>query len=175
MSPPLRAPENLEALWDGVHSGDIDVIATDHCPFFYAKEKQLGREDFTKAPGGAPGVESRIPLMLAETSTGRLTLQQLVTLCCANPARLFGLYPKKGVIAIGSDADLVLIDQSIKTTLKHEMLHENCDYTPYEGLPLNGYPTMTISRGEIIVQNSRFIAQKGRAQYQNRTLPKLTK
>ena len=173
MSPPLRSPENLEALWDGVRGGDINVIATDHCPFFYGKEKQLGKGDFTKAPGGAPGVEARIPLMFAQLGKNRLSIERLVTLCCANPARLFGLYPKKGVVAVGSDADLVLIDPGVKTSLRHGMLHENCDYTPYEGLPLNGYPVMTISRGEMIVQDGRFIGQKGRGRYLKRGLPEI--
>jgi dihydropyrimidinase len=171
MSPPLRKPEDAQALWGGISSGDIDTIGTDHCPFFYAKEKQLGKNDFTKAPGGAPGVEARIPLMLAEAAGGRLTLQRLVTLCCANPARLFGMYPKKGVIAVGSDADIVLIDPEIKKTLSHEMLHENTDYTPYEGMPLRGYPVMTISRGEVIVEDGRFVGEKGRGRFLKRGLP----
>ena len=173
MSPPLRAAENCAALWDGIHGGDINVIATDHCPFFFGKEKQLGKDDFTKTPGGAPGVEARIPLMFAEISAGRLTLEQLVTLCCANPARLFGMYPRKGVIAVGSDADLVLIDPEINTKLTHEMLHENCDYTLYEGLPLNGYPVMTLSRGDVIVKDGRFIGNKGRGEFLKRGLPLL--
>ncbi|MCL2702827.1 MAG: dihydropyrimidinase [Defluviitaleaceae bacterium] len=173
MNPPLRAAENRNALWEGVRNGDIDVIGTDHCPFFYAKEKQLGKGDFTNAPGGAPGVEARIPLMLAEVSAGRLTLERLVSLCCASPARLFGMYPKKGVIAAGSDADLVLIDPTVKTKLTHSMLHENCDYTPYEGLPLDGYPVMTISRGEVIVEGKRFTGRKGRGRFLKRGLPDL--
>ena len=171
MSPPLRTTENCDALWSGIKGGDIDVIGTDHCPFFFAREKQLGKDDFTKAPGGAPGVEARIPLMLAEVSAGRLTLAKLVALCCANPARLFGLYPKKGVIAVGSDADLVIIDPDLKTIMTHDKLHENCDYTPYEGLPLSGYPVITISCGEIIVQDGRFLGNKGRGKYLKRGLP----
>jgi len=157
MSPPLRTAKDRETLWEGVRNGDIDTIGTDHCPFFYSREKQLGKDDFTKAPGGAPGVEARIPLMFAEVATGRLTLERFVTLCCASPARLFGMYPKKGVIAAGSDADLVLIDPEIRTTLTFDMLHENTDYTPYEGLPLSGYPVTTISRGEVIVQDGKFV------------------
>jgi len=173
MSPPLRSAEHREALWEGIRDGDIDVIATDHCPFFYGKEKQLGKDDFTKAPGGAPGVEARFPLMFAETESGRLTPERLVTLCCANPARLFGLYPKKGLIAEGSDADIVLLDPGIKTRLTKDRLHENCDYTPYEGMPLSGYPVMTISRGEVIVQEGRFIGKRGRGKFLKRGLPDL--
>ena len=173
MSPPLRASESCDALWGGIEDGDIDVIATDHCPFFYSKEKQLGKDDFTMAPGGAPSVEPRLPLMFAEVGAGRLSLERLVTLCCANPARLFGLYPKKGVIAVGSDADLVLFDPELKMSLTLDMLHENCDYSPYEGFPLSGYPVMTISRGEVIVEDRCFIGCKGRGRFLKRGLPKL--
>ena len=173
MSPPLREQDNCDALWNGIRAGDIDVIATDHCPFFYGKEKQLGKDDFTKAPGGAPGVEARVPLMYSQIGTGRLSLTQYVTLCCANPARLFGLYPKKGVIAVGSDADIILIDPEFKATLTHDMLHENCDYTPYEGLALSGYPVMTISRGEIIMRNGHFLGRKGHGKFLKRGLPDL--
>jgi len=175
MSPPLRSPENPQALWGGVRRGDISVIATDHCPFFYGREKQLGKGDFTKAPGGAPGVEARIPLMYAQVGAGRITLEQFVALCCANPARLFGLYPKKGVIAEGSDADIVLIDPELKSPLTLDMLHENCDYTPYEGFPLSGYPSMTISRGEVIALDGCFIGKKGRGRFLKRSLPTLVR
>jgi len=174
MSPPLRCAEDIEALWDGIKNSDFNVVGTDHCPFFYGKEKQLGKGDFTKAPGGAPGVETRIPLMFSETVSGRITLEKLVSLCCTNPARLFGLYPKKGVIAVGSDADLVLIDPSVKLTLSYSHLHENTDYTPYEGRQLNGYPIMTLSRGEIIVREGNFIGEKGRGNFLKRGLPNLS-
>ena len=173
MSPPLRSAEDCKALWSGACEGDIDVIATDHCPFFYGKEKQLGKDDFTKIPGGIPGVEARIPLMFSETQTGRLTPERFVELCCSNPARLFGLYPKKGVIAVGSDADLVIIDPDARPVLRKEMLHENCDYTPYEGMQLNGYPVMTISRGEVIVRDGGFIGHTGRGRFLKRGLPDL--
>ena len=173
MSPPLRTGKDREALWEGLRGGDIDVVGTDHCPFFYGREKQLGKGDFTLAPGGAPGVEARVPLMFSKVAEGELSLGRMVRLCCAEPARLFGLYPKKGVIAAGSDADIVLIDPSIRTALTFEMLHENTDYTPYEGMPLSGYPVMTISRGEIIVENGRFLGQKGRGRFLKRGLPAL--
>lgn len=173
MSPPLRAPENRAALWGGIEAGDLDVIATDHCPFFYGREKQLGRDDFSKAPGGVPGVELRIPLLFSQVAAGRLPLERLVALCCANPARLFGLYPRKGVIAEGSDADLVLIGPGKKGILSRGMLHENTDYTPYEGIPFTGYPVMTLSRGEIIVREGAFIGAKGRGRFLRRGLPDL--
>ena len=175
MSPPLRRGKDRDALWEGLRGGGLDVIGTDHCPFFYRHEKQLGINDFTKTPGGAPGVEARIPLMLAQVEAGRLDLGKLVTLCCANPARLFGMYPKKGVVAVGSDADLVLVDPDVRRPLTYDMLHENTDYTPYEGFPLAGYPMMTISRGEIIVKEGRFVGRKGRGRFLKRGLPALTR
>ena len=173
MSPPLRARENLGALWEGVRGGGIDVIATDHCPFFYQREKQMGSDDFSKAPSGIPGVELRIPLLYSEVASGRLELAELVRLCCSGPARLFGLYPKKGVIAEGSDADLVLIDPGRKTAVSHGMLHENTDYTPYEGLRITGYPVMTLSRGEIIMRDGHLTGRKGRGRFLKRSLPDL--
>jgi len=175
MSPPLRTARDRESLWNGIRGGDVDVIGTDHCPFFYGREKQLGKDDFKLAPGGIPGVEARMPLMFSRYASGDVSLGTFVTLCCAEPARLFGIYPKKGVIAEGSDADLVLIDPEIKTNLMFDMLHENSDYTPYEGLPLNGYPVMTVSRGEIIVEGGEFIGRKGRGKYLKRGLPDLCK
>jgi len=174
MSPPLRSPENLAGLWEGVLDGSIDTIGTDHCPFFFGKEKQLGRDDFSKAPGGAPGVETRIPLMFAEVASGRLTQERMLTLCSSAPARLFGMYPQKGVIAEGSDADLVIIDPERKGTVTRELLHENTDYTPYEGMPLAGLPTMTFSRGECIVREGRFVGRKGRGKFLKRGLPDLS-
>ena len=171
MSPPLRSSEDCEALWEGILSGEIVTVGTDHCPFFYSKEKQMGKDDFTKAPGGAPGVETRIPLMFSEVQSGRITLEKFVSTCCAEPARLFGMYPKKGVIAVGSDADIVLIDPNLKQTITFDMLHENTDYTPYEGFEVTGYPVMTISRGEVIVRDGKFTGQKGRGKFLKCGLP----
>jgi len=171
MSPPLRTPENVTALWDGIKNGNVNTIGTDHCPFFYNKEKQFGKNDFTKAPGGAPGVETRIPLMFSQIAEGRLTLEKMVSLCSTTPARLFGMYPKKGVIAEGSDADLVVIDPLKKVTLTKDLLHENTDYTPYEGISLTGWPVMTFSRGECIVRNGEFTGAKGRGKFLKRGLP----
>ncbi len=172
MSPPLRAQEHSDALWQGVRDGAIDTIATDHCPFFYTREKQRGAGDFTKAPGGAPGVEARIPLLYAQAAAGRLTLGRMVSLCCAEPARLFGLYPKKGVIAPGSDADLAVLDPAAGGALRFEMLHENTDYTPYEGAPLAGWPVLTIALGEVIVEKGQFVGKKGRGRFLRRSLGK---
>jgi dihydropyrimidinase len=171
MSPPLRRSENCRALWKGLADGTIQVVATDHCPFFFNKDKQLGKEDFTKCPNGAPGVEERIPLMFSEgVMKGRISINKLVEACCTNPAKIFGLYPKKGTIAPGSDGDITIIDPEKKVTLSHNMMHSNVDYTAYEGFKLKGYPIMTISRGEVIVKDNEFTAVKGRGQFIKRSI-----
>ena len=171
MSPPLRPKENNELLWAGIEHGVFDTIATDHCPFFLSGEKQLGKDDFTKCPNGAPGVEARLALLFSEgVSKGRISVNRLVDLCATRPAKLFGLYPQKGTIAVGSDGDSVLFDPNKKVTLTKSLLHENVDYTPYEGMALTGFPVMTISRGEVIVKNGEFLGKKGRGQFMKRTL-----
>lgn len=174
IAPPLRSAEHPGALWKGIRAGEIDTIATDHCPFFYAKEKQRGKTDFSKTPGGAPGVEARIPLMFSQVSAGQMTLGQMVGLCCANPARLFGMYPKKGVIAVGSDADIAVIDPNAGGRLTFDMLHENTDYTPYEGMRLAGYPVMTFSRGQLVAKDGEFLGRPGAGRFIRRGLPDLS-
>ena len=173
MSPPLRAPGHTEALWEGIADGHIDVIGTDHCPFFYGKEKQMGKDDFSKAPGGIPGVETRIPLMFSAVAAGRMTLEKMAATCSTTPARLFGLYPQKGVLAEGSDADIVVIDPAQKTVVTVDALHENTDYTPYEGMALHGCPVMTFSRGEMVARDGAFTGKKGRGRFIKRALPDL--
>ena len=169
LSPPLREGQNCEALWKGIRQGNIQVVATDHCPFNFVEDKQKGREDYSQCPNGLPGVEERLPLMFSEgVMKGRITLPKLVEVCCTNPAKLFGLYPKKGAILPGADADLVLIDPSLELTLTRGMLHSNVDYTAYEGWQLQGYPIMTLSRGEIIALDQEFIGSKGRGQFLKR-------
>lgn len=172
ISPPLRTPADNAVLWDGIAGGDIDVVATDHCPFFFATQKQVGRDDFSRCPGGAPGVETRMPLMFSEGfMAGRLTLPEVVRTCCLNPARRFGLHNRKGDIAPGLDADLVLFDPDVRWTISRSRLHENVDYTPYEGLAAQGAPVLTISRGEVIVENGSFVGKTGRGKYLSRSLP----
>lgn len=171
MSPPLRDKRNNELLWKNIINGDIDTIATDHCPFNYEKEKQLGKNDFTKCPNGAPGVELRMPLMISEAIKNRLSLNKVVEICCTNPAKLFGMYPKKGTIAIGSDADMIIVDADFNTTIIKDILHENVDYTPYEGIDLSCKIDYTISRGEIIIENGKFMAEKGRGEFIKRNKP----
>ena len=154
MCPPLRGAADRDALWKGLVS-DINIAATDHCPFFFETQKILGRDDFTKCPSGAGGIEERIPLMYSEgVAKKRLSLRRFTELCCTTPAKLFGLYPRKGVIAEGSDADLVVIDPEKQVILGRGNLHSNVDYSAYEGMEVQGYPVCTISRGEVIVKDS---------------------
>ena len=169
MAPPLRTPVDNEAMWSGLCCGSIDVVATDHCPFFFATQKQAGRNDFSRAPGGAPGVETRMSLLFSEGfMCGRLTLPEVVRVCCLNPARLFGLEGVKGDIRPGCDADFVLFDPGAERVIAKAQLHENVDYTPYEGMRVRGAPVMTVSRGEVIVENGVFLGEPGRGRFLRR-------
>ena len=169
MCPPLRAKFDQTALWAGLTHGDIDVIATDHCPFFFASQKKRGCGDFTRAPSGAPGIEERLALIYSEgVVKNRLTLRQFVDLNSTNPAKLFGLYPKKGVLRKGADADIVILDPSASTVLTAKGIHSNVDYTAYEGFAVTGRPVTTISRGEVIVQDGVFRGTKGRGRFLQR-------
>jgi dihydropyrimidinase len=166
--PPLRTKEDQAALWQGLVS-DIDTVATDHCPFFFETQKILGKDDFTQCPAGAPGIEERIPLMYSEgVAKRRLSLGRFTRLCSTNPAKLFGLYPKKGVIKEGSDADLVVIDPLRRGVLRQKTLHANVDYSAYEGFALEGYPECTVSRGELIVRDGVFLGNRGRGRFLKR-------
>ena len=160
MSPPLRSTENCEALWKGIKDGYIETIATDHCPFSFNRDKQLGKEDFTKCPNGVPGVEERIPLIFSEgVMKNRISINKFVEVCCTNPAKIFGLYPKKGTIAVGSDADITIIDPNKEVVLTTDKLHSNVDYTAYEGFNLKGYPIFTILRGKVISKDGEFVGK----------------
>lgn len=169
-SPPIRKKLNQEKLWEGIINGYIQTIATDHCSFDYKLKKEMGNADFRKCPNGLPGVETRMALIFSEgVSKKRISINKYVELVSTNPAKLFGIYPKKGTIQVGSDADLVVIDPEIKKIISSKDLHENVDYTPFENIEVKGYPTMTISRGEIIVIDNNFIGKKGRGEFLKRT------
>ena len=166
LSPPLRRRENNEAMWRGIREGHIQVVATDHCPFNIATDKQKGREDFSKCPNGLPGVEERLPLMFSEgVMKGHISINKMVEVCCTNPAKLFGMYPKKGTLMPGSDGDIVIIDPNKEVTLTKGFLHSNVDYTAYEGFKLKGYPIMTLSRGEVIAKDNEFVGERGRGEF----------
>ena len=169
MSPPLRTGADCEALWGGLADGSIDAAATDHCPFRFAVEKQCGVGDFTACPNGAPGVEERLPVLYSEgVAKGRITLPQLVRLACTGPSRLYGLYPRKGVLQPGSDADVVILDPNGRRTLTQATLHSAADYTCYEGMELQGSIDLVLSHGEIVVKNNQFLGRKGAGRYLKR-------
>lgn len=153
MSPPLRTQESLDALWVGLKGGDLQVVATDHCPFsFNGKKDMFGKEDYRKIPNGAPGIETLLPVMYTEAvGKGRLTLEQLVGVLSTNTARMFGL-TEKGEISVGKDADIVVFDPNQKFKVTISKLHMNIDYTPFEGWELTGMPQFVYSRGKKVAE-----------------------
>jgi len=168
MSPPLREPADQEALWRGLAGGDLQAVATDHCPFTLA-EKARGRDDFSKIPNGAPGIETRMMLLWdGGVRAGRIDAQRFVELTAAAPARIFGLWPHKGTIAVGSDADLVVWDPEHEQRLSVETLHMRVDYSPYEGRVVRGGPRVVMSRGEVIVDHGEWKGRPGRGQFLKR-------
>ena len=174
MAPPLRRQEDRDALWQALAGDELDTVATDHCPFTFAKQKQQGAQDFTKCPSGAPGVEERLILLYSEgAAKGRITLPQLVKYACANPARVAGLYPKKGVIEAGADADLVILDPEKEWTMTTEKLHGNADYTCYEGMKIKGAVKRVLLRGKTVALNGQFTGERGGGQYLRRGISSL--
>ena len=166
MSPPLRKTFDQDVLWQALAEGRIDTIGTDHCPFWLDPDKLQGASDFTQCPNGIPGVELRLALIHSEGVIKRgLPLERFVQVCSTAPAQRFGLYPRKGAIAVGSDADLVIFDPHKEVTVTHSLLHERVDYTPYEGMHLIGYPITTISRGSIVMQNGTFTGAPGQGRF----------
>ncbi len=171
MSPPLREEADATRLWNALASGDLQVAATDHCPFFYQGQKDKGRAAFNQIPGGAPGVETRLALLYTfGVRAERLSLARWVQVCCTEPARLFGLAPRKGNIAEGADADLVIFNPNRRVVLDHRTLHQNVDYTPYEGFELTGYPETVLLRGRVIVRDGEFVGRAGQGRFITRTL-----
>lgn len=168
LSPPLRAQENCAALWDALEAGEIDTIGTDHCSFRFHGAKELGREDFSKIPNGIPGVEHRPSLMYTYgVAAGRITAVDMARLLAENPARLFGMYPQKGVLAVGSDADLVIFDPNDTGRITAETQYQNVDYTPYEGMALRGRVDTVLLGGEVAVEGSRVLLER-RGRYVSR-------
>jgi dihydropyrimidinase len=166
MAPPPRTLSDRAALWAGLAAGEVDTVATDHCPFFHQTQKTRGRNDFSRIPGGAPGIETRLVLLYTHgVRTGRLAIERWVEVCCTEPARRFGLTPRKGVLAVGADADVVVFDPERQVLLSVEALHHNVDYCPYEGWVVQGYPVTVLSRGEVIVRDGEFVGAMGRGEF----------
>jgi dihydropyrimidinase len=166
LSPPLRDKANWDILWSALAQGELQVVSTDHCPWYYQTQKVLGRDSFAKIPNGAPGIETRVPLLFSEgVGHGRLSMQRFAEVCATAPAKLFGLYPRKGTIAVGSDADLVIYDPDKEVTLSYKDLHQQVDYCPYEGRVVHGYPRTVLLRGQVIVEDGQFVGHAGQGQF----------
>src|SRR5215213_8739657 len=169
MSPPLRDKWHQDVLWKGLSKNDLQVISTDHCPFCMAEQKELGANDFSKIPNGAPGIETRLTLVHdGGVRPGRISMNRFVELCSTTPARMFGLFPRKGTIAVGSDADIVVFDPSRTQTLSVKTLHMKVDYNPYEGRTVQGSPAVVISNGEVIIDGDAFVGSKGAGRFLRR-------
>jgi len=170
MSPPLREQAKQSALWRGLAYNDLQCISTDHCPFCMKEQKELGRNDFSKIPNGAPGVETRMSLVYdGGVRTGRITLNRFVELTSTSPAKMFGLFPRKGTIAPGSDADIVVFDPNRKLTLSAKTLHMKVDYNPYEGREVTGATDTVLSRGRVVIENGAFVGRKGGGSFLRRS------
>jgi dihydropyrimidinase len=162
MSPPLRPKETQERLWRGLAFNDLQAISTDHCPFCMKEQKVLGKGDFSKIPNGAPGIETRMSLVYdGGVRTGRISLNRFVELTSTSPAKIFGLFPRKGTIAPGSDADIVVFDPEKKLRLSVKTLHMNVDYNPYEGREVVGATDTVVSRGRVVIDGGKFVGRAG--------------
>ena len=174
MAPPLRRQEDRDALWAALAADELDTVATDHCPFTFARQKQQGAQDFTRCPSGAPGVEERLILLYSEgVAKGKITLPQLVRYACANPARVAGLYPRKGVIEAGADADLVILDPNREWTMTTGRMHGASDYTCYEGMRVTGAIERVLLRGKTVALDGEFAGERGDGQYLRRGISSL--
>ncbi|MCX7792435.1 MAG: dihydropyrimidinase [Chloroflexaceae bacterium] len=175
-SPPFRSPHDQEALWQGVADNSLQVVSTDHCPFWFQggiegrpAGKELGRESFAKIPNGCPGIEERMMLLYTYgVRAGRISLNRWVELCCTNPARLFGCYPRKGTLTPGADADIVVWDPEARRTLSAATLHQRTDYTLYEGWAVTGAPRVVLSRGRVIVEGDTWTGEAGTGRFVHR-------
>jgi dihydropyrimidinase len=165
MTPPLREKWNQTELWKGLATDDLQVISTDHCPFCI-KEKELGLNDFSKIPNGGPGVEHRVSLIYnGGVAQGRIGLNRFVELVSTAPAKMFGLFPKKGTIAVGSDADIVVFDHNKEQTISASTHHMNVDYSAYEGMKIKGVVDTVMSRGKVIIEAGKYIGKAGEGQF----------
>ncbi|RSN41578.1 dihydropyrimidinase [Streptomyces sp. WAC 04229] len=164
-STPLRPREHQAALWRGLRTNDLQVVSTDHCPFCFSGQKELGRGDFSKIPNGMPGVENRMDLLHQAVVDGHIGRRRWIEIACASPARMFGLYPKKGTIAPGADADIVIYDPHAEQVISAETHHMNVDYSAYEGRRVTGRVETVLSRGELVVTEREYTGHKGHGAY----------
>lgn len=165
-SPPMKGEESREALWAAIKNGTIDTVATDHCPF-QSYEKDWGRDDFTKIPNGCAGVENLYPYMLSAANEGKISMSRAVELCAANPRRYSGAR-KRGSLAAGKDADIVIYDPNRDFTVSVKNMHSDYDHTIWEGKTFHGYPVATYVRGNLVYENGEFVGQPGYGRFVKR-------
>jgi dihydropyrimidinase len=169
-SPPLRPKEHQASLWRGLRTNDLSVVSTDHCPFCFKDQKELGRGDFSKIPNGIPGVEHRMDLLHQGVAAGELSLARWVEVASATPARMFGLYPRKGVIQPGSDADVVIYDPAAAQVLSAASHHMAVDYSAYEGMQITGRVDTVLSRGRMVIDSGEYLGEAGHGRFLSRAL-----
>ncbi len=167
-TPPLRPKHHHDHLWRGLANYDLQVVSTDHCPFCMKDQKELGRGDFSKIPNGMPGVETRLYLLWQAVREGKLSMNRFVEISSTAPAKIFGLYPRKGTLAIGADADIVVWDPEKRHTITSKTLHMRVDYSPLEGREFVGAPTLVMQRGQTLVRAGSFLGKAGQGQFQRR-------
>jgi dihydropyrimidinase len=165
MSPPLREKKDQETLWAGINQGLVKVVATDHCPFKW-QQKLMGKDDFSKIPNGHPAIEHRMELLYSEgVSKGKITLNKYVEVACTNPAKIFGMFPRKGTIGVDSDADIIVFDPNEKHTITASSHHMNVDYSAYEGWQVTGKVKTVLLRGKVAINDNKCILDKGYGQF----------
>jgi len=168
-TPPLREKWHQERLWKGLAADQLQVVSTDHCPFCYKEQKELGKDDFTKIPNGGPGIEHRLSLVFTGgVHGGRFSVNRFVETVSTAPAKLFGLYPRKGTIAVGSDADLVIFDPHLEQVISAATHHMRVDYSMFEGIKVKGAPRRVFSRGRLLIDNGRFVGRAGHGEFMKR-------
>jgi dihydropyrimidinase len=169
MSPPLREKKDQATLWAGINQGLVQVVATDHCPFMW-EQKLMGKDDFSKIPNGHPAIENRMELLFSEgVNKGKISLNKYVEVASTNAAKIFGMFPKKGTIAVGSDADIVLFDANEKHTISAATHHMNVDYSGYEGWQLTGKVKTVLLRGKVAIDNNECKVEKGYGKFIKRS------
>jgi dihydropyrimidinase len=169
MTPPIREQWNQEKLWRGLKFNDLQVISTDHCPFCMKEQKELGRDDFSKIPNGGPGVEHRMSLIFnGGVVEGRISLNRFVEITSTSAAKIFGLFPRKGTIAVGSDADIVIFDPNEEMTISAATHHMNVDYSCYEGVKVKGVTKTVLSRGEVVIEEGKYVGKPGKGSFLKR-------
>jgi dihydropyrimidinase len=169
MSPPLREKKDQATLWAGINQGLVQIVATDHCPFMW-EQKKMGEHDFSKIPNGHPAIEHRMELLFSEgVNKGKITLQKFVELTSTNPAKIFGMFPQKGTLSVGADADIVIFDPKEKHTISAKTHHMNVDYSAYEGWKLTGKTKTVLLRGQVVIENDKCLVEKGYGKFIKRS------